>query len=166
MKHYEYEISLFSDNELSEPESDELFKHLAGCTKCRQELRDIMLLKQQSKQIVAQNIADIHSPRRRVNIFYKAGFYIAAAAAVILLLIMATKTPEIIYTEAAVTHVQTPVPEEQVIPGRQETPEAVIKTKNVNLNGDEGKYIKYISSIPGVKLSDDDVITHDYRNDL
>lgn len=40
MKHYDYEISLFVENELPEDKKEELLSHLSTCKKCSRMMRD------------------------------------------------------------------------------------------------------------------------------
>ncbi len=90
MKHYEFEISQFVDNELNVAEQKKLFLHLSECETCRETLSDYMGMKKDAKlfyneiKFTAANPTKflIESDKKRNN--YKALFYIAAAASIIL----------------------------------------------------------------------------------
>jgi len=166
MKHYEYEISLFVDNELDNGQKEELFRHLAACEKCRQDMSDYLLLKQQSKSIIAENVSAVNFKPSRSKYFYKAGFYISAAAAIFLVFILVNKTPKTVYIKSAPEITQTVTPEVRNISDQKEEPAAEVKIIKAERVTATDNYINYISGIPGIKLSEKDIITHDYRNDL
>jgi hypothetical protein len=166
MKHYEYEISLFVDNELDNGQKEELFRHLAECDKCRQDMSDYLLLKQQSKSVIAENVSAVNLKPSRSKYFYKAGFYISAAAAILLIFILVNKTPKTVYIKSTPEITQTVVPEAGNISNQKEERITGVKAIKAERIPASHNYINYISGIPGIKLSEKDIITHDYRNDL
>ncbi len=62
MKHYEFEISLFVENELPPDKKEELFLHLSSCKKCSKVLTDYQKIK--------YNISDFYEtlPSRNIHI--------------------------------------------------------------------------------------------------
>lgn len=61
MKHYEYEISLFVEDELPLEKKEELFLHLSGCKKCSKVLADYQKIK--------NNIFDFYETLPSGNIY-------------------------------------------------------------------------------------------------
>lgn len=61
MKHYEFEISLFVENELPPDKKEELFLHLSGCKKCSKVLTDYQKIK--------YNISDFYETLPSRNIY-------------------------------------------------------------------------------------------------
>lgn len=90
MKHYESEINLFIDNELSPERQKELFYHLSGCDECRNLLSDFIQLKNETKDFYnrlgyavydMRSFPDTTSDNKSKQ---KYSIYIAAVAVVIL----------------------------------------------------------------------------------
>lgn len=95
MKHYEYEINLFIDNELPAPGQKELFAHLAACNECSALLQKYIRIKSAARDYFAGIDADAANSimplpdqkNTEIRRSYKKHFYISAAAAVVLLLL-------------------------------------------------------------------------------
>jgi hypothetical protein len=94
MKHYDFEISRFIDNELSANEQKEVFSHLSGCEECRDLLSDFMEMKKGTKSYYNNLQVELKSPAelltgniatKKRNV-YKPLFYISVAASIILVL--------------------------------------------------------------------------------
>lgn len=93
MKHYDFEVSQFIDNELSVPEQKVLFAHLAQCEECSAFLTDSMNLKKQINTHYLDMNAESGSinalmnrinTRNKQNNYYKISFAISMAATLIL----------------------------------------------------------------------------------
>jgi negative regulator of sigma E activity len=64
MKHYEYEISLYADGELSDDESREMFAHLAECSECRNLYSEFSLLEKKVKENYSKSIMETIADRK------------------------------------------------------------------------------------------------------
>jgi hypothetical protein len=95
MKHYEYEINLFIDNELPAHGQKELFAHLAVCDECTELFHQYNKLKRGAKKYfdgidtgAVDSIVALPVPAMKKNEkTYRKHFYISSAAAAILLLL-------------------------------------------------------------------------------
>lgn len=93
MKHYEYEISLFVDNELPFQEGKEMFAHLSECKECSGFFADTMKMKkgiakhyqEMDSEITptAELIKDLYVVNKS-SLFVKAGFAASIAAVFIM----------------------------------------------------------------------------------
>lgn len=92
MKHYEFEISQFMDNELPADEQKILFAHLSECGECAKILSDFMNIKMGVKSafddmnVELKNsfaVINAHEPVTKNRNVYKTMFYYTAAASVI-----------------------------------------------------------------------------------
>jgi hypothetical protein len=119
MKHYEYEINLFVDGELSPGGKTELFNHLAYCEMCRNDLEEYYKVKNKARKFCDDKISslmphnsidvfkesvpskkssilsankEITSPK---NNFYKYSFYTAAATVAVLSFLLVSIKPQI-----------------------------------------------------------------------
>jgi hypothetical protein len=138
MKHYEYEISLYTDGELNDDESREMFAHLAGCTECRNLYAEFVLLEKETKECYGKNISETIAKRqlpeailnradaseaikqsrfhKNTGIFYKTAFYTTAAAAVILCFLLINAKTNMQYIRNTAVKVDTVfVPKEKKV---------------------------------------------------
>lgn len=65
MKHYDYEISLFVEDELPDEQVHELNMHLASCKSCRQVLSDYMEIKSDISRFYKELPGNIHERNQR-----------------------------------------------------------------------------------------------------
>lgn len=93
MKHYEFEISQFMDNELPADEQKNLFAHLSECSECAKVLSGFMNIKMGVNSVYSDMNVELKSsfavinapePLAKKRNIYKTMFYYAAAASVLL----------------------------------------------------------------------------------
>jgi len=93
MKHYEFEISQFMDNELPADEQKNLFAHLSECGECAKVLSGFMNIKMGVNSVYSDMnvelkssfaVIDAPEPLTKKRNIYKTMFYYAAAASVLL----------------------------------------------------------------------------------
>ncbi|HEX2983434.1 MAG TPA: zf-HC2 domain-containing protein [Ignavibacteriales bacterium] len=100
MKHYEYEINLFIDNELDESSQKDLFLHLSQCEECRRDFAKYLIIKEKSRKVIAKDMLSMKTfflkkkDQPANNIYNRAAVFVMAAAAVILLFLQVQKAPE------------------------------------------------------------------------
>ncbi|MFA6979273.1 MAG: zf-HC2 domain-containing protein [Ignavibacteriaceae bacterium] len=92
MKHYEFEISQFMDNELPADEQKNLFAHLSDCGECARVLSDFMNIKMGIKSVYDDMNVELKNsfavikaqePVTKKRNVYKTMFYYTAAASVL-----------------------------------------------------------------------------------
>lgn len=161
MKHYEYEINLFSDGELPPHDYKELFVHLAECDECKKSLADYLLLKEKSKEFCSKNISFLMNKPAKQNMFYKVGFYTSVAAAVLLLFMLFTNKPIQTYNAMNGARVDTvfiqkevPSTQNQNVKNNSLTP----GKKELRKETSQQAYLNYMMSLRTVKITDADVI--------
>lgn len=99
MKHYDFEISRFIDNELSAGEQKELFSHLSNCEECRNILSDFMEMKKGTESYYDNLPVELKSPVKlltgdtviRKRNIYRSLFYMSVAASIILGILFLSK---------------------------------------------------------------------------
>lgn len=88
MKHYDFEISLYVDNELDEDMQPDMFEHIAGCGQCKKILNDYIKIKSGISThyaMIPANTVVITPPlKERKTAVYKWAY--AAAACVFVML--------------------------------------------------------------------------------
>lgn len=92
MKHYEFEISQFMDNELPADEQKNLFTHLSECSECAKVLSGFMNIKMGVNSVYSDMNVELKSsfavinapePLTKKRNIYKTMFHYAAAASVL-----------------------------------------------------------------------------------
>ncbi len=93
MKHHEFEISQFLDNELPIVEQKTLFSHLSVCDECSKAMSDLIKIKQGVKSVYDEMHVELkdysslttllESGRKKRNI-YRTMFYTVTAASILL----------------------------------------------------------------------------------
>jgi hypothetical protein len=84
MKHYEFEISQFTDGELPPEEETEMFSHLQECSNCRMVFRDYMELKRKNSAFFSGLAADLPVIKLPENKQKTIPLYYAAVASIVL----------------------------------------------------------------------------------
>ncbi|MCK9211109.1 MAG: zf-HC2 domain-containing protein [Ignavibacteriaceae bacterium] len=93
MKHYEFEISQFLDNELPADEQKKLFMHLSKCSECAEVLSDFMKMKKDVKSVYNDMNVELKDSSALMNLLepptkkrnsYKTMFYFTAVASLML----------------------------------------------------------------------------------
>ncbi len=167
MKHYEYEINLLFDGELTNEEQTGLFNHLASCQICKDNFANYNRLKGEMNSIHKKNIADILIEKgnaaddvanRQTTIgkkkitLYKIGFYASTAAALLLLFLqLSTKQPTTNYStitkiDTVFVNKKVPVFVTMYITKQMDKKEKVASKLN------DKSYIDYIMELPTIKL--------------
>lgn len=161
MKHYEYEINLFADGELSAQDQKELFSHLADCGECRKTFSDYLLLKEKSRDFCSQNLSQMKNKPSRLNIFYKVGFYSSAVAAAILLFVLFTNKSAPTYITKNEVRVDTvfvqqdvPYTQNQNVKNSSLTP----GKKELNQKRKRQPYLEYLLSLRTEKVTQADLV--------
>lgn len=171
MKHYEYEISLYTDGELSDDESREMFAHLAKCSECRNLYSEFSLLEKKVKDNYSKNIMETIADRKlpalpeailkranvsgaskqihfnkNLGIFYKTAFYTTAAAAVIMLFVLISTKKPVQYIKNNDVRIDTVlVPKEKIIVKYVKLSKyTVVSNKN---------YLEFVNSIRNVPMT-------------
>ena len=93
MRHFEFEISQFIDNELPLSEKKELFLHLSQCDECNLFLEQSLKMKTEVKSYYSRvkpegkpllKVSNVSQPDHRKTTIYKMLFYTSVAATIIL----------------------------------------------------------------------------------
>ncbi len=93
MKHYEFEISQFLDNELPADEQKKLFMHLSECSECAKVLSDFMKMKKDVRSVYDDMNVELKDSSALMNLLepptkkrnsFKTMFYFTAAASILL----------------------------------------------------------------------------------
>lgn len=156
MKHFEYEINLFTDGELAKQDQKELFVHLVVCGECQKTLSAYLLLKEKSRDFCSQNISLLKNKPAWQNIFYKVGFYTSAAAAVILLFILFTNKPAPTYITKNEVRVDTVFVQNQTVSNNSLTP-----GKKELVSTSQKEYLRYVMSLRTEVFTKADLIQSD-----
>jgi hypothetical protein len=156
MKHYDYEINLFVDGELAETEKQELFAHLAECNECRNAISELLLLKEKSRLHIAESINGIKKAPKKINAFYKIGFYSSAAAAIILLILLAAGKPKETFVTKNEVRIDTVFVNKEIQIAQNKITEARSVTPGkriVPVETSQKEYLRYVMSLRTIDFS-------------
>jgi hypothetical protein len=179
MKHYEFEISMFLDDELSDDLHKEMFLHISECRSCRNFLfrhHKLLLetkneINKELNNIICENDSDSlrlvpdidfkSIKSNNLNLFYKAGFYTSIAASVFILILTISVRNNTITIPVKELHTDTLyvpqiIKETNYIPYRRSSSGEMkysVKSANNNIISKE-----YLASIPSIKITESDLL--------
>jgi len=156
MKHYDYEINLFVDGELTVDEEKKLFIHLSDCDECRKEFSEILLLKEKSRKFISDEISKLTGKlNRRVGIF-KVTTISSVAASIVLLLLLLTSKPEKEFYTKNIVRVDTiyvskslPITQTKITKGSLNTP----REKRPPESSSQKEYLRYVMNLRKVEFN-------------
>jgi hypothetical protein len=162
MKHYDFEISLFVDGELTGNSKDELFVHLSKCRECRDAFSNYLLLKEKSREFCSQQIDGVENNKMEKNLVHKAYFYTSAAAAVILAALLIGIKLQPAYKAKTYVKIDSVfvVPPKIEIPGHNPKAQASLNyvNKKIPKQLSGSKLIESVLNMPSEKITDADLI--------
>lgn len=154
MKHYEYEINLFWDNELSSEEEAELYLHLSICDDCRKDFQKYRQLKEKSINHFKKYGAQRANQTKTFNPFPVISYISSAAAILLLYLLVTNSSKETFITKNEIrtdtVYVIKKIPLKEILLVQP------VKNKSITPNRyTEESYIKYVLDLPTIKITND-----------